>query len=524
MGDRYARRIGLWDQMTRVAVLLLLLALFQSTASADLLVKNVTLITGKTDHQRNIVSAKTGYLWIVAGKIHYAGSQRPKVPTTTPEFDGEGGFLLPGLIDSHVHLGQVPGIHLRDQERKKRLINVWQAWEPSAYLRYGFTSLIDLGEFNHDYVRQFYPTGLAPRVFGVGQTVRQLDGYGHNFFTKPEAYRALPNYLINHDQALPENVDRRDHEPARLVANAKKEGGIAIKAFYEDGFSGVFPQLALPEIAQLKALKKAADAAQLPVILHATSIKGYQVAADIGVDVIAHGLWHKEVGDFSQPMPKTLTKELFRHLAKNGTTVQPSLRVVLAEMESDRAYTPQSLASLPNELCEFYLSPAAQSHLEEGEELVALLRQRAYVTADSSLPALRSLFADRALTQLKGMKEAGIQFLFGTDTPTPTGAAVALPGRNAYLEMQAWTQAGIPLDQLFLALTDRNARQFKLKNLGRLEKGYLADLVLLRKNPLKEVSAYEEVQQVWIAGKPMLSDQTVKLTKPVPQATCAASF
>jgi len=524
MDVKYATRMGLWDQLTRVAVLLLLLALFQSTASADLLVKNVTLITGKTDHQRNTVSAKNGYLWIVAGKIHYVGSQRPKVPTTTPEFDGEGGFLLPGLIDSHVHLGQVPGIHLRDQERKKRLINVWQTWEPSAYLRYGFTSLIDLGEFNHDYVRKFYPMDAAPRVFGVGRTVRQLDGYGHNFFTKPEAYGALPNYLINHDQALPENVDRRDHEPARLVVNAKKEGAIAIKAFYEDGFSGVFPQLALPEIAQLKALKKSADAAQLPMILHATSIKGYQAAADIGVDVIAHGLWHKEVGDFSQPMPIALTKDLFRHLAKNGTMVQPSLRVVLAEIESDRTYTPQSLASLPKELCEFYLSPAAQSHLEEGEELVALLRQRGYVTADSSLPALRSLFVERALTQLKGMQEAGMHFLFGTDTPTPTGAAVALPGRNAYLEMQAWTQAGISLDQLFLALTDRNARQFKLKNLGRLEKGYLADLVLLRKNPLKEVSAYEEVQQVWIAGKPMLSDQTVKLTKTVPQDTCAASF
>jgi len=146
MSDRCWQRMGLWIQCG--AVLFLFLALFQSTASADLLLKNLTLIT--CDAGRNTVSAKNGYLWIVAGKIHYVGSQRPKVPTTTAEFDGEGGFLLPGPIDSHVHLGQAPGIHLRDQERKKRLINVWQA------LRYGFTSLIDLGEFNHDYVRKFY--------------------------------------------------------------------------------------------------------------------------------------------------------------------------------------------------------------------------------------------------------------------------------------------------------------------------------------------------------------------------------
>ncbi len=153
-----------------------------------------------------------------------------------------------------------------------------------------------------------------------------------------------------------------------------------------------------------------------------------------------------------------------------------------------------------------------------------MLRQRGYITSEQSLSSLRSLFAERATTQIKAMHDAGIQFLFGTDTPTPTGAAVAIPGRNAYLEMQAWTKAGIPLKQLFLALTDRNARKFKLKNVGRLEKGYLADLVLLRKNPLQDVSAYEKLQQVWIAGNPMLPDQTVKFIKNEPYETCAASF
>lgn len=511
-----------WNHLLRRLLVITLFLLAISTAHADLLIKNVTLVTGNSE--QNSVEAKGGYLWIVSGKIHYVGSQAPKVPATTPELDGEGGFLLPGLIDSHVHLGMVPGIHIRDLAQKNRLVDAWRAWEASAYLQHGFTSLVDLGEFDRDYVAKYYPMGSAPRVFGVGRTVRQLDGYGHNFFSTQDAYRALPNFLINRAQKAPEAVELRDHEPARLVANAKQEGAIAIKTFYEDGFSGVFPNLALPEVDQLKELKKAAAAEQLPVVLHATSIKGYQVAADVGVDVIAHGLWHRATGDFSQPMSPESTKQLFEQLADRAIAVQPTLRVVLAEVESDRPYSQQSLVSLPSELCRFYLSPAAQTHLEEGEELVTLLRQRGYITSEQSLSSLRSLFAERATTQIKAMHDAGIQFLFGTDTPTPTGAAVAIPGRNAYLEMQAWTKAGIPLKQLFLALTDRNARKFKLNNVGRLEKGYLADLVLLRKNPLQDVSAYEKLQQVWIAGKPMLPDQTVKFIKNEPYETCAASF
>ena len=92
-------------------------------------------------------------------------------------------------------------------------------------------------------------------------------------------------------------------------------------------------------------------------------------------------------------------------------------------------------------------------------------------------------------------------FLFGTDTPSgPTYGN--LPGLNGYLEMQQLEKAGMSLRQIFLAATLSNAREFKLDSqLGTIEPGKLANLVLLRKSPLESVSAYDSISRVWIRGK-----------------------
>jgi imidazolonepropionase-like amidohydrolase len=97
-------------------------------------------------------------------------------------------------------------------------------------------------------------------------------------------------------------------------------------------------------------------------------------------------------------------------------------------------------------------------------------------------------------------------FLFGTDTPSaPTYGN--LPGLNGYLEMQQLQKAGLSLAQIFRAATISNARKFKIDSqLGTIEPGKIANLVLLKRSPLESVDAYDSITTIWVHGKPVSRD------------------
>ena len=82
-----------------------------------------------------------------------------------------------------------------------------------------------------------------------------------------------------------------------------------------------------------------------------------------------------------------------------------------------------------------------------------------------------------------------------------------LPGLNGYLEMQQLQKARMSLTQIFEAATINNAREFKLESqLGTIEAGKIANLVLLKKSPLESVDAYDSIVTIWLHGKPMSRD------------------
>jgi imidazolonepropionase-like amidohydrolase len=82
-----------------------------------------------------------------------------------------------------------------------------------------------------------------------------------------------------------------------------------------------------------------------------------------------------------------------------------------------------------------------------------------------------------------------------------------LPGLNGYLEMQQLRKAGLSLGQIFRAATISNARRFKMDSqVGTIERGKIANLVLLRKSPLESVDAYDSIVTVWVHGKQLSRD------------------
>jgi imidazolonepropionase-like amidohydrolase len=73
--------------------------------------------------------------------------------------------------------------------------------------------------------------------------------------------------------------------------------------------------------------------------------------------------------------------------------------------------------------------------------------------------------------------------------------------------MQQLKRAGLTLKQIFKAATINNARTFKIDSqVGTIEPGKIANLIMLRKSPLETVEAYDSIVTVWVHGKQVSRD------------------
>jgi imidazolonepropionase-like amidohydrolase len=101
----------------------------------------------------------------------------------------------------------------------------------------------------------------------------------------------------------------------------------------------------------------------------------------------------------------------------------------------------------------------------------------------------------------------GGRLVFGSDTPSaPTYGNP--PGLNGFLELERLAAAGIPLPRLLEGATIEAARAFHLDSLyGTVERVKVANLLLLRADPLKTVEAYDAIDLVVVRGR--LVDRSV---------------
>jgi imidazolonepropionase-like amidohydrolase len=99
------------------------------------------------------------------------------------------------------------------------------------------------------------------------------------------------------------------------------------------------------------------------------------------------------------------------------------------------------------------------------------------------------------------LAENNARLLFGTDTPAAP-IYTNPPGLNGFYEMRRWIAAGVTTPRLFRAATIENARVMRLdRDIGTIEKGKRAHLLLLRANPLESVEAYNTIDAVFLGGR-----------------------
>jgi imidazolonepropionase-like amidohydrolase len=455
-------------------------------AEPGIVIRDVMLASPERDAAYGPVSVR-----IVGGRIERIGAKLPASASDTV-IDGTGRYLAPGLIDSHVHLGDVPGFRAEDFEAHPEAADAAQEQTPRSYLFHGFTTVVDLAS-NSAAIAAWNAEDVRPQAYFCGAAPVQ-DGYPTNFAPAPQRYALMPDYL--HDPAtsaaLPEGDDAALHTPEAVVARIADSGAVCVKTYFERGF-GPEKNLPVPGEELIRVLVGAAHARELPVLLHANSQSAQAFGIATGVDAYAHGMWHWNDTDAAQ-VDGAVADEI-RQAVTAGIALQPTIQVLYGEgelLDPDFLERPGLADVYPPSQLGFYAS-------EDGRWFRDILADNVY--GDGWSP--ESPFVQRVKAATRYFAEQGGRLLFGSDTPSaPTYANP--PGLNSRWEMDRWVEAGIPARAVFRAATVGNAAFFKLDDeIGTVETGKRADLLLLDGDPFESVTAFDGIVTVFVGGRPV---------------------
>lgn len=461
-------------------------------------ITDVTIISPE-----NLDHIGTGSVLIEDGRIARVDrGQARKKPAGATIVSGKGLFLIPGLIDSHVHLAVVPGVSyevsLTPAEKRPSVLKRYPEQLPRSYLYFGYTTLIDLAVIDQQALDKFRQAPVHPDLYDCGGSLPLANGYPMSFVPPETRFKLFPNFIYDPKQAsaIPPEYRPQDHTPAAGVAAVMRSHGICVKTYFERGY-GADRNLPVmgPEVAA--EIRRAATRAGLVLMMHANTFEAQKFAVRADVDVIAHGLWNW--GDlYKQTELPPEMKDLLDEIVRKRIGYQATLQVIegfRANFDSEYLNTPGIPKVIPAEMLEWLKSPEGKwfkKELADANVPDAMMRQN---LDNGPLRRVRLVLA-----YLAG-KDAN--FLFATDTPSsPTYGN--LPGLNGYLEMQQLYEAGLSLKQIFRAATINNAREFKIDSqVGTIEPGKVANLLLLRKSPLESPDAYDSIVTVWVHGKPI---------------------
>lgn len=411
--------------------------------------------------------------------------------------DGGGRYLTPGLIDSHVHLADIPGFPRPIPQELSDIAAAYEAQLPRSYLYFGYTTLIDLSVSDRTFIDRFKAQPLHPDVYDCDGSLPIANGYPMAFL--PPDLRFLPYRNFLYDPRLADDIPAEyapeDHTPDAAVGRVAASGGICVKMFWETGF-GPLRGLPTPTHAMVAEVIRASRANGLVVTMHANSLAAHRFATEAGVDVIVHGLWNAPAeGELSGATKAVLDTTIGRTIGYMPTTQ------VLAGMglmfRSDFLDEPALAAVVPAELIDWYRSSDGQWFVEEMRADFGGADNESILTAvlTGGGPGSTSRKTTAYLAAHDG------RLLFGSDTPSsPTYGNP--PGYNGYLEMKQLVSAGLSLRRLLAVATIDNAEAFNLADrYGTVESGKVANLLLLDENPLDSVEAWDSIHAIVLHGE-----------------------
>jgi imidazolonepropionase-like amidohydrolase len=462
-------------------------------APGDVWIKDVTVVS--PDRSAPLPHA---HVIVRAGRIASVSVDSPDPAAGITVVDGAGQFLTPGLIDGHTHLAEVPGMTPQQIASHPSIAAAYFKQLPRSYLYFGFTTVVDLNVVDPARVEQIRQADAGPAVFDCGNALANANGYLMAYLPSPERFERNPNFLYDPRQAssIPKQYSPAEHSPEAAVTRVANGGGRCVKSSYETGFGDLAGKLPVLTVEMMRQVRDASHRHHLPLLLHANSLEAHRFAVEAGADAVVHGLWSGEGleladSELAQPVQDVLDAE-----RTAGMAYMPTSRVLsgLAELFAPAFLDDGHLSqALPPDLVAWYRSDEGQWFAKEvARGFKGLARDR--IRAVFGTAAQRG----RATTYVAAH---GGRIVFGSDTPSaPTYANP--PGYNGYLELRELEAIGLSPRQILSAATVEAARLFGLEeDYGAIAPGKVANLLLLRDDPLKSTAAFDTIGSIIVKGR-----------------------
>lgn len=377
-----------------------------------------------------------------------------KLPGATRTIDGNGKFLIPGMIDAHMHFNR-PN-------------------ELASYLRYGVTSVFQLGAQSDEQVPEIvaamksqaqgklvgahlYSTGATVPIHHEIKTVAEVGPYMDNLQANGlsfiKVYNKIPKDIFD---AMVAESRRREmgvfgHIPRTFPADYSLAHGLNVVAHMEEFFFAPFEATvtdsALPDLKP----------DWTPDIEVGKKLLGIAKANDVAI------------------IPNLVASRNFRDLWA----------------DEDEAF------ALPDAK---YLDPADLSDW------------RKYNYSRRNLSSLRQLREEIKYPYIRTMtylaQKSGILLLAGSDTPLPA----LYPGRSLQQELRLLVSAGLSNEEALRTATVNGGiatRKFVDHEacIGVIEAGCEADLVLLNSNPIEDIRNAADIAGVMADGRYYLPNE-----------------
>lgn len=366
--------------------------------------------------------------------------------------DGRGKYLLPGLIDAHVHLSHILyQSHMTGDEILP------------FFLAHGVTSVRSTGD----------------NVPAQRLVQRHAERTPH---TSPRVFMA--SFLIGgspaHHPDVGWSLDKPEDVP-EFVAHMAAWGVTTLKLYIN----------VAPEVG--RRVIEEGHRHGLMVAGHLTSYHPSDAIRD-GIDSLEHIY---TVADFIRRDPddrhsvdlrSDAAKRLIDQIAESQVFVDPTLMVfwgTLFFVDDPQVIEHADNASMPRRLLDFW-------HLDNPRRLDSF--------SSGPIAVRRGTF--QTYMELVGLlHRAGARVLVGTDAPEPQ----VPPGSSLHHEMEFLVQSGMSPAEVLSAATLVNARVLKADDrIGSVTPGKKADLVLLDANPLTDIRNTRRISHVFKDGAALL--------------------
>ncbi len=405
------------------------------------------------------------------GSIDCAGPRAAcPVPAGVDVTDLSGLWITPGLVDAHVHFSQTgwadgrpDSLDVRDRHPYDRTI-ADLARHPErfgrTYLCSGVTGVFDVGGYAWTLGLPAWaePDLEVPRVAAAGPLLSTID----HWLNLPAERQFM--VLADADSA---------RDGVRYLA---ERGSAAVKVWYIVDKDHPVEKSA----PAVHAAGEAARAHNLPLIVHATGLAEAKEALRAGAKLLVHSVGDKPVDDE------------FLALAKKGGAIYcPTLTVFRGyyRMYTGAAAHQAPAVDDPNGC----VDPLTWAKVAETAQAAAPVSADRIKTLETRVTDGERI----AAANLKRVLDAGIPIAMGTDAGNP----LTLHGPSVYAEMEAMQAAGLSPMQVLIASTRGGATAMgRAKDFGTVEKGKLADLLIVGADPTADIANLRKVRYVVRGG------------------------